>query len=121
MSISLKEALQSCKSGMKRNYGMMVESESNFLAQQSRSSRKKHSVVEMSYNNTSIIKIFPNVQDAAKEFNVSSSTIYAACAKNRQVRGKTLKYFHDLPIKEDKLISSKVIKNKKYTNKKKLD
>jgi len=107
---SLEELLQPCNVGRKRKFNTV--SERKVPTQRPCAPRKQRSVVETSRDGAVVLNIFPNVKDAAKELKVSSSSVYAACGKSRQLKGRTLKYSNDLPIEMDKLDGSKVRETK---------
>jgi len=116
-SLSLAEALRPSKLGRKRKYN--IANERRALTQRSCLPRRQRSVIEMSSDGTIVLNIFSNVQDAAKELNISASSVYAACGKNRQLRGRTLKYSSDQHIDIDKVQDNKVRGSKHSVSKNK--
>jgi len=112
--LSLEEALRPCKVGRKRIFSIDIDRK--VPTQRPCSPRKQRSVVETSCDGTAILNVFSNVQEAAMELKVSASSVYAACGKNRQLRGRTLKYSNDDSTDIDIFDNSKVRRTEQIAN-----
>jgi len=94
-SLSLTDAMQPRKVGRKRMFHNEIE-ETNHVNECSLP-RKRRSVVEISRSGEDI-RYWSTVQDAAKDLEVSLSSVYTACRKGKLVKGRTLKYAEDCPL-----------------------
>ena len=102
----LLDAFQPRSHGRKRLFSIDIgDTRSQMSTYQMK--RKRQQVVELSCDETTILRTFASVNDVAEHLNVSASSVYLACSRNGQVKKRIFRYAVDkeVPSSTDNVVT----------------